>query len=119
MGPGGQFNEDWRNYSKEGLDESSQGGRGGLQNSRGGHRGNSMGRESSGPPPNRATGTPANPDDWPKSLRDYVTRCFASCTTDQEKDAAEVFLKNRLKTSETDGDFIWNTDWDNEPTPFG
>ena len=66
----------------------------------------------------RATGTPANPDDWPKSLRDYVTRCFASCTTDQEKDAAEVFLKNRLKTSETDGDFIWNTDWDNEPTPL-
>ena len=66
----------------------------------------------------RPKGTPANPEDWPKSLRDYVTRCFANCSTDQEKDAAEVFLKNRLKTSETDGDFIWNTDWDNEPTPL-
>ena len=45
------FGDDWRNYSKEGHDESGPGGRGGSQSSRGGHRGNSVGREGSGPPP--------------------------------------------------------------------
>ena len=31
---------------------------------------------------------------------------------------SKVYLKNKLKPTE-DTSFIWSTDWDNEPTPFG
>ncbi|RWS27728.1 Leukocyte receptor cluster member 8-like protein [Leptotrombidium deliense] len=67
----------------------------------------------------QATSTPTqcrSAQDWPESLKNYVNRAFARCSTDFDKDRAERILKEKLTLAYNKGN-VWTTDWDMEPLP--
>jgi len=56
------------------------------------------------------------PTDWPDSLRRYVERCFAICTSSVDKDLVELILKGKITKSSREGTALLK-DWDKEPLP--
>merc|ERR1740128_1178112 len=56
------------------------------------------------------------PTDRPDSLRRYVERCFAICTSSVDKDLVELILKGKITKSSREGTAL-QKDWDKEPLP--
>lgn len=54
--------------------------------------------------------------EWPPSLRNYVERAFAQCTTEKDQNQMEEKLRQKIKEAIQKGDLM-NRDWDNEPIP--
>ena len=54
--------------------------------------------------------------EWPPALKAYVQRCFASASSDGEKDRMERLLKQKLTEVFQSGD-EYTTKWDVEPLP--
>ena len=54
--------------------------------------------------------------EWSCSLKAYVSRCFAQCRTDVDKDVMERKLRERLTSAFEQGQD--NTNWDAEPLPL-
>ena len=59
---------------------------------------------------------PLSPEDWPPSLKKYVSRCFEKCTSNVDKDMVEVILKGKITSAASSGS-LFKKDWDNEPLP--
>jgi len=55
-------------------------------------------------------------NDWPPSLKNYVSRCFSKCVTDVDKDMVEVILKGKI-TAAASSNTLWSKNWDEEPLP--
>uniref|UniRef100_S4RP35 Leukocyte receptor cluster (LRC) member 8 n=1 Tax=Petromyzon marinus TaxID=7757 RepID=S4RP35_PETMA len=56
------------------------------------------------------------PGDWPKAMKAYVERCFATCETEEDKDRTERLLKELLTARLNDGS-AYTIDWTKEALP--
>ncbi|XP_061416477.1 leukocyte receptor cluster member 8 isoform X2 [Lethenteron reissneri] len=56
------------------------------------------------------------PGDWPKAMKAYVERCFATCETEEDKDGTERLLKELLTARLNDGS-AYTIDWTKEALP--
>ncbi|RUP44757.1 SAC3/GANP/Nin1/mts3/eIF-3 p25 family-domain-containing protein [Jimgerdemannia flammicorona] len=66
-------------------------------------------------PVEEATKSELSTDNWPQSLKDYVTAVFDSC--DREKiDVVEVALRDLIMKTHQKGQ-LWTTDWENKELP--
>ncbi len=54
-------------------------------------------------------------EEWPQSLKDYVTLVFSS-TPPEQHDAAEQWLRNLIQTTTRNGS-MWNIDWSSRSMP--
>lgn len=50
-------------------------------------------------------------------FRDYVSRCYAKCVTQIDKDRVGVILKGKLIRATSDGS-LWTKDWAAEQLPL-
>ena len=55
-------------------------------------------------------------DNWPPSLKNYVSKCFSHCVTDIDKDMVEILLKGKI-TAAAGSNSLWTKNWDEEPLP--
>ncbi|KAG1706987.1 Leukocyte receptor cluster member 8 [Nymphon striatum] len=53
---------------------------------------------------------------WPESLKNYVSRAFNQCVTDLDKDRVEIMLKGKITKAFSDG-IISTKNWELEPFP--
>ncbi len=58
--------------------------------------------------------TPPGPTEWPETLKGYVSRCFSTCRTDNERDLMESLLKNKVQITISEGK-LHSTKWQLEP----
>ena len=42
-------------------------------------------------------------DHWPESLKQYVAKCFAKCTSEIDKDQVEIILKGKITNAASAG----------------
>ncbi len=54
--------------------------------------------------------------EWPRDLKNFVSRCFASVKDDDDKNAIEKYLKVKLTNAFNSGT-AFKIDWDSEPVP--
>ena len=67
--------------------------------------------------PKTGAGGAAVQDEWPPNLKAFVGRCFNECKTNEDKDAMEKYLRDKLTSSFNNG-LVYKIDWDNEPLPI-
>ena len=49
-------------------------------------------------------------DDWPDSLKAYISRCFNACETNEHKDMVEIILKGKITQADSCNS-LWSKDW--------
>ena len=54
--------------------------------------------------------------DWPPSLKAYVSKCFNACVTTEHKDMVEIILKGKI-TAAASSNALWTKEWDKEELP--
>ena len=54
--------------------------------------------------------------DWPPSLKAYVSKCFNACVTTEHKDMVEIILKGKITAAATTNS-LWTKEWDKEDLP--
>ena len=54
--------------------------------------------------------------DWPPSLKAYVSKCFNACVTTEHKDMVEIILKGKITAAATTNS-LWTKEWDKEELP--
>jgi hypothetical protein len=54
--------------------------------------------------------------DWPPSLKAYVSRCFNACVTNEHKDMVEIILKGKI-TAAASSNTLWTKGWETEEVP--
>jgi len=54
--------------------------------------------------------------DWPPSLKAFVSKCFNACVTTEHKDMVEIILKGKI-TAAASNNSLWTKEWDKEELP--
>ena len=54
--------------------------------------------------------------DWPPSLKAYVSKCFNACVTTKHKDMVEIVLEGKI-TAAVGSNAMWSKEWDKEELP--
>ena len=54
--------------------------------------------------------------EWPASLKEFASKCFNACITDEDKDMAEIILKGKIAAATTTNT-LWTRDWSMEELP--
>ena len=53
---------------------------------------------------------------WPPAVREYVTRAFGACRSEEERSHVERNMTTYLERAYDEG-WLWHTDWEHEPLP--
>ena len=53
---------------------------------------------------------------WPPAVREYVTRAFGACRSEEERLHVERNMTTYLERAYDEG-WLWHTDWEHEPLP--
>ena len=58
--------------------------------------------------------SPSSAVAWPPSLRVYARKCFKNCSTEEDKDAVVLILKDKISEAGIENT-LWSINWDREP----
>ena len=63
-----------------------------------------------------ASSASSGAQEWPASLKEFASKCFNACITDEDKDMAEIILKGKIAAATTTNT-LWTRDWSMEELP--
>jgi len=92
---------------------ASQQGAGGAAQTDGAANNTGSGTENS---QEQKTSSLPGAQDWPPSLKAYVSKCFNACVTTEHKDMVEIILKGKITAAATTNS-LWTKEWDKEELP--
>ena len=64
----------------------------------------------------QASSTTPGVQQWPESLKEYTSRCFRACITNEDKDMVEIVLKRKIAAAVA-SNTLWSKDWSKEELP--
>ena len=74
------------------------------------------GQQQPAAPQEQKTSSMPGAQDWPPSLKAYVSKCFNACVTNEHKDMVEIILKGKI-TAAASSSSLWSKDWAAEELP--